>query len=44
MLTRSNVVSNMLNKYCSQLDHTHKRVLRPTGEFSAEHLAKEIVY
>lgn len=44
MLTRSNIVSNMLNKYCSQLDHTQKRMLRPAGEFSAERLAKELVY
>lgn len=38
MLTRSNIVSNKLNGCCSQLDSTQRRMVRPTGEFSAEHL------
>lgn len=42
MLTRSNAVSNMLNQYCSPLDDTQKRNLRPTGECSAEHLLRSL--
>lgn len=42
MLIRSNFVSNMLNHYCSPLDATQKRMLRPTGECSAEHLLRRL--